>query len=164
MRELCGQVMSRETGGGRPLYCIAFAKDKIGQKSVSHLCTMGTQNDSTVADNSLHWSTRRPGWLLERVKEESYSSVPRTKGHSVLLPCQCSDLAVLLVGSQHPFSASYGMQQTALLLPCPLVLLQQAAAQVALSLQHLAGSILKKKRVTTAETKEPLLPLRMLIL
>lgn len=42
----------------KALHCIAFAKDQIGQKSVRHLCTMGTQNDATMAENSLHWSTR----------------------------------------------------------------------------------------------------------
>lgn len=81
--------------------------------------------------------------------------MPRTKGRSVLRPCQGSDLAVVLEWSQHPSSASSGMQQTALLLlHDPLALLHQVA-QVAQSLQHLAGSTLAKHVKKKAETKEP---------
>lgn len=88
------------------------------------------------------------------MKEEFSCSVTRTKGRSVLLQCQCSDLAVLLAWSLHPFSASYGMQQTApLFLQCPLALLHQAEAQVAQSLQHLAESILEKHVTMTADKK-----------
>ena len=76
--------------------------------------------------------------------------MPRTKARSVLRLCQGSDLAVVLEWSQHPSSASYGMQQTALLLSGPLAILHQQEAQVAQSLQDHARSILAKHVKTIA--------------
>lgn len=71
----------------------------------------------------------------------------RTKEHSVLRQCQGSDLAVVLERSPHPSFVFKGMQQTALLLvQAPLALLHQQEAQVALSVLHLAGSVLATSR------------------